>query len=262
MHFSWAVITGASSGIGEAFARFLAARGTNLLLAARREDRLTALARDLPGEVRVVRADLTQPEDRQRLWDEVLTLGASVELLVNNAGFGLRGAMHELDRVRQLEMLEINMVALTDLAHRFAILRQQAGGSGALINNASVVGLRPVPFHAVYAATKAYVVSLSLSLSEELAPLGIRVQALCPGPVPTEFQAVAGVVLDRRSALVTIPAEQVVRESFEALDRNQPLLVPGLRLRTLVRLHQAMPPSLARVLANRAMRRDRSSSSP
>lgn len=246
----WAVVTGASAGIGEAFARELAARGWNLVLAARRLARLQRLADTLPVSCRRVRADLGQPDDRDLLWREVLRLDTPPELLVNNAGFGLLGAHADLGRVRQLEMIQVNVAALTDLAHRYLRLRREAGG-GALINVASVVGLRPLPNHAVYAATKAYVVSYSLALAEELRAAGVRVQALCPGPVPTEFQQVAGVTLDRASRLVAISAEQVVQESLAALERDRPLVVPGRALRTISGLLRLVPAGLARELMRR-----------
>ncbi len=252
--YGWAMVTGASAGIGEAFARALAARGARLLLTARRQDRLERLAAELPVEARVVAADLAAEADRRRLWQEARAL-PRLDLLVNNAGFGLLGAMADLDRARQLEMVQLNVTALTDLAHRFTVLNRRQGGGGALVNVASVVGLRPVPQHAVYAATKAYVVSLSLALQQEERGQGLRVLALCPGPVPTEFQQVAGVKLDGATDLVTISAEQTAEEGLRALKRGETLWVPGAAMRNVSRVLGLVPRGLATWLGERAMRR-------
>jgi short-subunit dehydrogenase len=244
MKASWAVITGASAGIGEGFARALADAGSSLLLCARRAERLKRLADELPTEVRPVQADLAGAAGRDRLWAEVQALDpASVDLLVNNAGFGLHRRFEEGDRARLLQMVRVNVEAATDLAHRYVELRRAQGG-GALINVASVVGLRPVPGDAVYAASKAYLVSLSLALSVEQGPCGVRVLALCPGPVPTEFQQLAGTRLDGVSSGVAIPVEQVVREGLQALSRGQTLLVPGRAMRSISRVTSLMPPRL------------------
>lgn len=252
-NYDWAVVTGASAGIGEAFARRLAARGTRLILTARRQQRLEALAAELPTEVRAVPADLTLAADRDRLWGVVQDRGDGVELLVNNAGFGLWGVMGDLDRRRQLEMVQINVAALTDLAHRFVLLNRTGGRGRALINVASVVGLRPVPMHSVYAATKAYVVSLSLALAQEEHTAGLRVLALCPGPVPTEFQQVAGVKLDGASRAVSISAEQTATEGLEALARGETLWVPGAAMRNVSRALGLLPRGLATWLGKKAM---------
>ncbi len=253
--FNWAVVTGASAGIGEAFARRLAADGVRLLLTARREERLHDLAAQLPIEARVVPADLALEADRDRLWREVVALEGPVDLLVNNAGFGLWGVMGDLDRRRQLEMIRINVTALTDLAHRFVALNRRSGGPGALVNVASVVGLRPVPMHAVYAATKAFVVSLSVALQQEERAHGLRVLALCPGPVPTEFQQVAGVKLDGAAQKVTISAEQTVDEGLAALSRGETVWVPGAAMRNVSRVLGLLPRGLATWLGERAMKR-------
>ncbi len=251
-HYPWAVVTGASAGIGEAYARLLAAKGTNLILAARRLDRLNRLASELPVETRAVQADLTLDEDRDRLWEEVESVAGGVSLLVNNAGFGLLGDFGELDRRRQLQMVEINVVALTDLAHRFITHRRRSGGGGALVNNASVVGLKPVHLHAVYSATKAYVVSFSQTLAGEVRGDQIRVQALCPGPVPTEFQEISGVVLEGRTKAVVISAEQTAEESLQGLAADRKVVIPGARLRTIMRLFRLLPADLASWISEQA----------
>lgn len=248
---SWAVVTGASAGIGEAFARALAARGHRLVLAARRGERLTRLAQQLgPERVRVVQADLATGDGRDRLWQEVLAVDP-VELLVNNAGFGLQGAFVELSLERQLELLQINVVALTDLAHRFLRLRRERhGGGGALINVASVVAFRPVYRMAIYAASKSYVLSLSEALDRELGPSGTRVLALCPGPVPTEFQQVAGYSLDPLRRSLVVDADQVAREGLAALERGERVWVPGLRMRLASSAMRLLPRGLVARMAS------------
>jgi uncharacterized protein len=252
--YATALVTGASSGIGEAFARRLHRDGSTLLLAARRQDRLVRLARELGSRVHIVAVDLSTPEGRDRLFAEAARLGGPPDLFVNNAGFGLLGPFVELPRERQLEMIRINVEAVTDLAHRYLAARREGG---ALLNVASVVGLRPVPLHATYAATKAFVVSLSLSLAVEAAPRGTRVLALCPGPVPTEFQEIAGVKLDGGSARVVIPVDQVVEEGLEALGRNAVLHVPGLRMRLAIRLLGLLPQGIVARLGAALNRRRR-----
>jgi len=264
---SWAVVTGASAGIGEAFARALAARGHRLVLAARRGERLTRLAQQLGPEqipaassrsaprgartgIRVVQADLATGDGRDRLWQEVLAVDP-VELLVNNAGFGLQGAFVELSLERQLELLQINVVALTDLAHRFLRLRRERhGGGGALINVASVVAFRPVYRMAIYAASKSYVLSLSEALDRELGPSGTRVLALCPGPVPTEFQQVAGYGLDPLRRSLVVDADQVAREGLAALERGERVWVPGLRMRLASSAMRLLPRGLVARMAS------------
>jgi len=251
---AWAVITGASSGIGEAFAHRLAAGGYRLILTARRQSMLEELAARLPTEVRVVPADLGLAADRDRLWQAVQSAPGPIDLLVNNAGFGARGEMSSIDRGRQLEMIELNVVALTDLAHRYLALRRASGG-GALINVASVLGLVPSPEMAVYSATKCFVVALSRALAAEVRGRGTRVLALCPGPVPTEFQQVAGYSLDPSSSRAAITAEQTVDEALAALRRGAEVWVPGRLVRNLMRVARLMPYRLTSWLSARAIRR-------
>lgn len=252
---AWAVVTGASSGIGEAFARRLAREGLRLLLTARRRDRLDRLAGELPTACRVVEADLTASEDRDRLWSAVEELAPPVELLVNCAGFGLRGAAARLGRTPQLQMLQVNVVALADLALRFLELRPRGG---AIINVASVAGFRPVSFMATYSASKSFVVSFSQALAEEVEPRGTRVLALCPGPVPTEFNQVAGLPaagLLRRP--FEISAEQVAAEGLAALERGDRLWVPGLGMRLAMRCLALVPHRLSLRATARAWRSGR-----
>jgi short-subunit dehydrogenase len=232
---SFAVVTGASSGIGEVFARRLAGRGYDLVVAARRRDRLEALADPFRAEGRrvdVMAVDLATAAGRDALWEHAAGLGAPVNLLVNNAGFGLAGRFARLDRVRQLEMVTLNVTALTDLAHRFLGPMLELG-HGAIINVASLAGFQPVPYLGVYAATKAYVLSLSEALEEETRGSGVSVVALCPGPVPTEFQSIAGTSLAGAARHVATTAEQCVDETLAGLEAGHAVVVPGIHNRLL-----------------------------
>jgi short-subunit dehydrogenase len=218
-----ALITGASAGIGEEFARQLSKRGYRLILAARRKDRLDALAAEL-GNARTIAIDLAEPGSAE---DLMAAAGEPVELLVNNAGFGLHGRFAELDPARLREMIDLNAGSLTDLCRAFAPAMIERR-SGAILNVASTAAFQPGPGMAVYFATKAYVLSFTEALHEELMPHGIHVTALCPGPTRTEFGAVAGFgeggSFDRFSA----DAESVVRAGLKALDKNRAVAVPGL----------------------------------
>jgi len=221
-----ALITGASAGLGAEFARQLSKRGMRLVLAARRKDRLEALAAEL-GNARAVEIDLGEMGSADRLVADIEAAGERLELLVNNAGFGLKGRFAELDAARQRQMIDLNIGALTDLCRAVApgMIERKAGG---ILNVASTAAFQPGPGMAVYFATKAYVLSFTEALHEELKPHGIKVSALCPGPTRTEFGAVAGFgengAFDRYSA----DAASVVRAGLEGLDKNRAVVVPGL----------------------------------
>ncbi len=220
-----ALITGASAGLGVDFARQLAKRGHRLVLAARRKDRLEALASEL-GNARAVAIDLAEAGSAARLVAEVEAAGEHVELLVNNAGFGLKGRFAELDSARLREMIDLNVGTLTDLCRAVApgMIERRSGG---ILNVASTAAFQPGPGMAVYFATKAYVLSLTEALHEELKPHGIKVTALCPGPTKTEFGAVAG--FGDRGAFdrMAMDSPSVVKAGLEGLDRNRAVVVTG-----------------------------------
>jgi hypothetical protein len=221
-----ALITGASAGIGAEFARQLSKRGMRLVLAARRKDRLEALATEL-GNARAVEIDLGETGSANGLVADVEAAGEHVDLLINNAGFGLKGRFSELDAARQREMIDLNIGVLTDLCRAVApgMIERKAGG---ILNVASTAAFQPGPGMAVYFATKAYVLSFTEALHEELKRHGIKVSALCPGPTRTEFGAVAGFgdngAFDRYSADVV----SVVSAGLDGLDKNRALVVPGV----------------------------------
>src|SRR5207245_7756759 len=184
------LITGASSGIGEVFARKLAARGDNVLLVARSEDKLMTLCNEL-GRINSIRAqyvamDLSQPDAPARLFAEAQKREMEIDLLINNAGFGSMGDFTKLDLVRELNMIDLNVRTLVELTHRF-LQPMRERKRGAIINVASTAGFQPVPFMATYAATKAFVLSFSEALWEENRAHGIHVMALCPGVTETNF---------------------------------------------------------------------------
>lgn len=226
----WALVTGASSGIGEAFARLLAARGMHLALSARREERLRALAAELGAahgvQTAVVAADLARPGAAQPLWEQATAGGREVRLLVNNAGFGLYGRFDTLPRERQVAMVQLNCTALLELAH-LALPAMRRRGAGGIVNVASTAAFQPIPDFAVYAASKAFVLSFSQALWAEHRAAGVRVVALCPGATPTEFQQVAGT---RRSARTpgVLSAEQVVAAGLRALEKGRSYVTPGV----------------------------------
>jgi short-subunit dehydrogenase len=224
----WALVTGASAGIGEAFARALARRGMNLALAARREDRLRALADELSRTHRVralvFAADLGEDGAAAALWEHA-SAGRDIHLLVNNAGFGLKGPFAELPLERQAEMVRVNCIAPLVLAHR--ALGHMRGRGGGIVNVASIAGYQPIPLMAAYAASKAFVISLSEALAEEARGAGVRVVTLNPGPVKTEFQAVAGTEVRNRAPGIRTP-EQVVEAALRGLEAGGGTVTPGL----------------------------------
>jgi short-subunit dehydrogenase len=221
-----AVVTGASSGIGRAFAIKLAGEGHDLMLVARRQDELASLAielRQLGADVQCLAVDLTQPGSIDTI---AAALGQrDVALLVNNAGFGLFGLFADTDGARELAMIDLNVRVPTELAKR--LLPGLIRARGGIINVASTAAFQPGPWMAVYYATKAYVLSFSEAIAEELAPRGVRVMALCPGPIRSGFQDAATM---QRSGLLRMPlpsAEWAVDSAWRAWRRGRRVHVPG-----------------------------------
>ena len=214
-----ALVTGASAGIGADLARILAREGHDLALVARSGGRLDALAESIAASGRprplVFARDLSDPRDCDALAAEVEASGARVDILVNNAGFGLNGRAVDLDRAEQLRMIDLNVRALTDLCLRFA--PHLVAARGRVLNVASVAGFMPGPGMAVYYATKAFVVSFSAALGEELRGSGVSVTCLCPGYTPTEFQTRAGLDPSLAARVPTMSSERVAEEGYRAL---------------------------------------------
>jgi short-subunit dehydrogenase len=221
-----ALITGASAGLGVEFARQLSARGHRLVLAARRKDRLDTLAKEL-GNARAVAIDLSKKDAAAKLLADVEAAGEQIEVLVNNAGFGLIGALAELDAKRLRQMIDLNVGMLTDLCRAVAP-QMIARKSGGILNVASTAAFQPGPKMAVYFATKAFVLSLTEALHEELKPHGVSVTCLCPGPTRTEFGEVAGFGGNGMFDRVAMESPEVVKAGLEGLDRNHAVVVPGV----------------------------------
>jgi short-subunit dehydrogenase len=226
----WALVTGASAGLGTEFARQLAARGYDLALAARRRDRLEALAaeveRDFKVKTVVVESDLSRPGASAALLAELDEKGIELDLLVNNAGVGMHGPAIDFPVEKVAALVQLNVNALMELALA-AAKRMAARGSGAILNVSSTASFQPMPYFAVYAATKAFVTNFSLALARELAPRGVRVLAHCPGPTKTEFNA-AGDVHAREAEWAYMSAGRCVAIGLRALDRRRSLVVTGL----------------------------------
>lgn len=249
------LITGASSGIGEVFARKLAARGRNVLLVARSEEKLVTLCNEL-GRSNSIRAqyvalDLSKPEAPADLFAEAEERGLAVDLLINNAGFGSMGEFSRLDLARELNMIDLNIKSLVELTYRFLppmLERRQ----GAIINVASTAGFQPVPFMATYAATKAFVLSFSEALWEENRAHGIKVMALCPGVTETNFfEAARG---QKPPARVSQTPEEVVDVALNGLARGKSHIISGWTNFLMTESERLVPRSLITRVAGRMMR--------
>ena len=221
-----ALITGASAGLGVEFARQLSKRGHRLVLAARRKDRLDELARAL-GNARAVAIDLSKANAAAELLADVEAAGEQVDLLINNAGFGLIGRFAELDAMRERQMIDLNVGVLMDLCRAVTpqMIKRKGGG---IINVASTAAFQPGPNMAVYFATKAFVLSFTEALHEELKPHGVKVSCLCPGPTRTEFGEVAGFGGNGLFDRTAMNAPEVVAAGIAGLEKNRAVVVPGL----------------------------------
>ena len=251
------LITGASAGIGAALADEFARHGHALVLVARREPQLAAVAdaveqRGHPRP-RIMIADLAQPGAADRIEAQLRATGLEVQYLVNNAGFGLMGPATKLDRSEQLAIVDLNARALTELSLRF--VDSMARHKGGIINVASVASFMPGPGMAVYHASKAYVLSFSEALHQELKSRGVRVTALCPGPVETEFQARAGVPSDYFPPMLARSAERVAREGYGGLMANRRVVVPGSHNRVAALLPRLLPRGLMLSIMSRYRQR-------
>ena len=245
-------ITGASSGIGQEFARRYAKLGCRLILTARRTDRLEALAAKLGTPCRILPADLAKEEDCQRLFKELE--GETIDIFINNAGFGVCGSFLETSTEAELSMAKVNVLAMHQLC-KFAVQKMQAQGFGTVLNVASSAGLLPGgPYMAGYYATKAYVVSLTRGVAEELREQHspVYVCALCPGPVNTEFNDRADVVF----ALKGISPELCVEEAMRGMLRRKTIIVPSALMRAATTAQKLVPaPLLMPILARQQKRK-------
>ena len=237
------LITGASAGIGTELARVFASNGHRLALVARRVDRLAALADEIAAgggtAPIVIVCDLEQPDAGDKIAAALAAAGVEVEYVANNAGFGLFGRAIDLDRAEQLGIIAVNIRAMTELSLRFSdqLIRHRGG----ILNVGSIAGFLPGPGMAVYYASKAYVLSFTEALRRELAPQGVRVTVLCPGPVPSEFQARAGFLPGFDSAILNVSASDVAKAGYRGLMANKRAVLPGLGVRLVPFLLRLFP---------------------
>jgi uncharacterized protein len=254
-----ALITGASSGIGEAFANTLAAKGLDLVLVARSEDKLRSLAKQLAEvhsrRVEVVVADLSLAGSAAKIHAATQALGMEIDLLINNAGFGTAGAFHQLDAAREQQEIMLNAAAVVDMTHAFLPAMVERGRGG-VINVASMAGFQPMPFMAVYAATKAFVLSFGQGLRQEVRKKGVTVLSVCPGPVDTPFFEATG----NRKLRNSVPkgtmttADDVVRASLRAFASGQSVVVPGAANKMMAAFTRTMPRDMVAAMTAMVMR--------
>ncbi|MGQ0685218.1 SDR family NAD(P)-dependent oxidoreductase [Bradyrhizobium sp.] len=239
------LVTGASAGIGKELARIFAAKGHRVALTARRAERLDQLASEIVAaggkQPLVIPCDLQRADACDTIERALAAAGAELEYLVNNAGFGVFGHAIKRDRNDQLGIIAVNVCALTDLTLRFA--DQLIRNRGGILNIGSIAGFLPGPGMAVYYATKAYVLSFTEAMRHELAPLGVRVTVVCPGPVLTEFQARAGFAPGYDSAILNVSAAEVARQGYEGLMANKRAVLPGFGIKMVPFLLRLFPRS-------------------
>lgn len=258
-HPKIALITGASSGIGAEYARQLASSYQKLLLVARREDKLQQVCQSIGGKAEYLALDLIQPEDREKLYQKVRSLGG-LSLLVNNAGFGTVGSILEQESGREVDMIKLNCLALTELSlELIPELEKQASLSGedsGIINLASIAAFLPMPRMTTYAASKAYVRSFSLALRQELRESKIKVLCHCPGPVPTEFRQVSGL-----NGSFDFPpgmsAEKAVSQALAAYKANRAQVINGWVCRALLFISNFIPDVIVAKLIESVLKRDK-----
>jgi hypothetical protein len=261
---SAALITGASAGIGSEITRELARRGHNVILVARRKDKLDELADELADEFGVraetIGSDLGKAASRARLPARVESLGLDVEILVNNAGFATGGAFHESDPERELEQVRVLVEAPVALCSAFLPGMVQRGRGGVL-NVASTAGMQPLPYSAGYSAAKAYVLTFTEAIHQELRGSGVHATALAPGPVTTEFWDVAGWQAGGQAFEKAVPrpawvsAQDAAKAGIDGLASNRRVVVPGFQIRTAMLATRYLPHALKLPAVEWAMRR-------
>ena len=260
---SAALVTGASAGIGSEIAKLLAARGYALVLVARREDRLTALADELAEahgvRTETIAADLSKPTPRGRIAGQIQELGLEIDILINNAGFATGGEpFYEADPEREIEQVRVDVEAVVALTSAFlpAMVKR---GRGAILNVASTAGMQPIPYSAGYSAAKAYVLTFSEAIHQEVRAHGVTVTALAPGPVDTDFWQIAGWEVqggksfERAVPGALISPQQAARAGVPGLERGERVVVPGLPIRAAMLASRYIPnalklPALARFM--------------
>jgi hypothetical protein len=244
-----ALVTGASGGIGRELAFLCAQDGHDLVLVARSKDRLAELEEELRGRytisISVISMDLTEPDAPQRLYDEITQAGIEVDILINNAGFGFAGAFAEAETKMQVDMVQLNVTVLTHLT-RLTLPSMLSRRRGRILNVASTASFQPGPFMAVYYATKAFVLSFSEALAEEVGGSGVTVTALCPGATATEFQSRAKTVDSRLRHLGLMDAKTVAEQGYRGMMAGKTIVVTGLLNRFLVQAVRFSPRFMVR----------------
>jgi uncharacterized protein len=259
MHKKWALITGASSGLGVDFAHELATEGHNLVLVARREDRLRELATELearyPIRTKVIAMDLSLPNIGKNLKQQLDSEGIAIDVLINNAGFGIFGEFIEQPLLKTINMLQLNIAGLTELTHLFAADMVQRG-RGEIMLIASVVAYQASPNYAAYGATKAYVLSLGEALHEELKPHGVTVTVLSPGATATEFFDISGQPSSPLKQAFMMPSRLVVQIGLAAMRRGRASIVSGWKNALLAWSTRLMPRIAQRKIAHWVLRKN------
>ena len=254
-----ALITGASSGLGEEFARQLARENNDLVLVARREDRLRAVAAEAmklgSSRVEVIASDLGKPDAAANLQQEVTRRGIEIDCLVNNAGFGTHGIFHKLPLEREIEEIDLNITALVALTRIF-IEGMVARRRGTIINVASTAAFQPVPYMATYAATKAFVLNFSEAVSHEVRSSGVTVMALCPGPTRTEFQGTAGVEGSSFPSFAYMDAATVVAQALASAKRGKAVRINGIINQVMAQSNRFSPRAITARIAGAMFKGD------
>jgi short-subunit dehydrogenase len=258
-----ALVTGASGGIGAEIARELARRGHGLVLVARRKPRLESLAEELSAEYGIraetIASDLGKPASRSRIAGRITELGLDVEILVNNAGFATGGPFYEADPARELEQVHVLVEAVVALTSMFlpAMVKRRRG---AVLNVASTAAMQPLPYAAGYSAAKAYVLTFSEAIHQEVGGRGVTVTALCPGPVETEFWEIAGWQAGGQSFERAVPspalisAKDAARAGVDGLEGGKRVVVPGLPMRAAMLATRYIPHAVKLPVVERMMR--------
>ena len=258
MNNQTALITGASGGIGLELAHVFAEHGHDLVLVARREVKLQALADELTErhgiDTRVIVQDLTEPHAPENLYNALQEQGINIDFLVNNAGFATYGKFYELDTERELAMLQLNAVALTHLTRKF-LPDMVKRGHGGIMNVASTAAFMPGPLMAVYYASKAYVLSFSEAIANELKDTGVSVTTLCPGPTESDFQSRAKMEDSKLVQGGLMDARAVAVEGYEALMKEQTVVVPGVTNKLSIVLPRFLPRKLVTNIVRSAQER-------
>ena len=253
-----ALVTGASSGIGEAFAQLLAERGHDLVLVARDEARLDAVAKEVAdahgAAAHVLPADLTAPEQLNLVEERCRATNAPVDLLVNNAGFGSFGAFHTLDLDGEIREIQLNVVALVRLTHA-AAAQMVPRGRGGILNVSSLAGHQPGPMNATYGATKAFVTSFTEAVHEELRGTGVAISVLCPGFTRTGFQETASVPASSVPGFMWQDADAVARAGLDGLAKNRAVVTPGNLNKVLGTFSSLTPHAITRRLGGEVIKR-------